>query len=83
MKTIFFNADLIFTPKVFILCKKVWERRWKRALNFDIPSLLQLFIKEKILLNSFFQQDFVSKLNETMKLVTKIFKTVKEDGGFV
>ena len=27
----FFNARLIFTPKVFILCKEVWESRWPGA----------------------------------------------------
>ena len=32
----FIKIGLIFTPKVFILCKKVWGLRGLGALNFDI-----------------------------------------------
>ena len=32
----FIKIGLIFTPKVFILCKKVWGLRELGALNFDI-----------------------------------------------
>ena len=56
-------------------------------MNFDIPSLLQLFINGKELLhNSFFQHDFVSKLNEAMKVVTPIKSTktfLRKDDGFI
>ena len=45
--TILFNAGLIFTPKVFILWKKAWGTRGRGTAHFDIPSLLQLFTKEK------------------------------------
>ena len=43
-----FNAGLIFTPEVFIPCKKVWEPRGPGVVNFNIPSVVQLFIKLKI-----------------------------------
>ena len=74
----FFNTGLIFTPEVFVLCKKVWGPREPGA----IPSLLLIFIKAD------FQHDFVSKLNETMsmKLVPPITSTrifFRKDGGFV
>ena len=57
------------------------------VMNFDMLYLyfLQLLTKDKELLsNSFFQYDFVSRLHETMKLVTpvtsaKIF--FRKDGG--
>ena len=44
---ILFNTGLIFTPKVFILWKKAWGTRGRGTVHFDIPSLLQLFTKEK------------------------------------
>ena len=40
-----FNTGLIFTPEVFILCKQVRESRGPGAVNFDILSVLQLFVK--------------------------------------
>ena len=43
-----FNAGLIFTPEVFIPCKKVWEPRGPGVVNFNIPSVIQLFIKLKV-----------------------------------
>ena len=43
----FFYAGLIFTPEVFILSKIVWGSRGPGAVNFDITSFLQLFIKKK------------------------------------
>ena len=59
----FFNTGLIFTREVFILGKKVWGSRRSEAVNFDIPSLLQLFIKEKELLhNLFFSAWFYFKI---------------------
>ena len=39
-------------------------------MNFDIPSLLQLFIKKTITQLFFFQHDFVSIFNETIKFIT-------------
>ena len=33
----FFNTCIIFTPIVFILCKKIWRPKGPRAMNFDIP----------------------------------------------
>ena len=46
----FLNTGLIFTPEVFIPCKKVWESRRPNAgcLEFDIPWN---FVKEHMLHN--------------------------------
>ena len=34
----FFNTGPTFTPKVFILCTKVWELKAPRSVKFDILS---------------------------------------------
>ena len=42
----FFNTGLIFTPKVFILCQKIWGRGGRRsgAMNFDMPCMNPLHL---------------------------------------
>ena len=85
--TNFLNTGLIFTTDVFILCKKIWRLRGPGNMYYDLTSHLQLFIKEqKLLHKSFFQNDFVSKLNETMKLVRPMTSTsifLRKDEHFV
>ena len=39
----FLNTSLIFTPEVFILCKKVWWPRGLPAVDFDIPFTTTTF----------------------------------------
>ena len=39
----FLKTGLIFTPEVFVLCKKVWGPRGPRAIDFDIPFTITAF----------------------------------------
>ena len=34
------NTSLIFTPKILILCKKVWDTREPWNVNFKIPDIV-------------------------------------------
>ena len=39
----YLKTGLIFTPEVFVLCKKVWGPRGPRAIDFDIPFTITAF----------------------------------------
>ena len=39
----FLKTGLIFTPEVFVLCKKVWGPRGPQAIDFDIPFTITAF----------------------------------------
>ena len=56
----FLNTGLVFTPEVFILCKKYWGQE-DRGCKFLYTFTFTAFRKRK---------RTVSKLNETIKLVT-------------
>ena len=57
---IFLNAGLVFTPEVFILCKKYWGQEG-RGREFLYTFTFTAFHK---------RNRTVSKLNEAIKLVT-------------
>ena len=39
----FLKTGLIFTPEIFVLCKKVWHLTGRRAMDFDIPFTITAF----------------------------------------
>ena len=39
---IFCNTGPIFTPGLYILCKKTWKPSGAKAVNFDIPFIIQI-----------------------------------------
>ena len=45
----FFHTGLIFTPEVYILCKKVWAPRGAGEENFDIPFIIESLCTDKCL----------------------------------
>ena len=39
----FLKTGLIFTPKVFVLCEKLWGPRRSLAMDFDVPFTITAF----------------------------------------
>ena len=43
----FLSTGPNFTPEIYILCKKVWEPRWRGTVNFDITFIIQSLCTDK------------------------------------
>ena len=39
----FLKTSHVFTPEVFVLCKKVWRPRGLQAVDFDMPFTIATF----------------------------------------